>query len=71
MIRTKMFNQTFWTNSRRLFVAGCSFSGDLRHAFGTWCAMRGAPGWILEEWCGWADSETMKISFTTGPQASS
>jgi integrase len=40
---------------------------DLRHAFGTWCAMRGIPSYIIEKWCGWADKETMDIYLHYAP----
>jgi integrase len=42
-------------------------SGDLRHAFGTWRAMRGVPGYILEQWCGWADRKSMNIYLHYAP----
>jgi hypothetical protein len=58
MIRTKLFNQIFWTNSRRLFAAGCS--GDLpcvrdvvRHAR--------RPRLDSRRMVRVADSKTMKI----------
>lgn len=40
---------------------------DLRHAFGTWCAMRGIPGYIIEQWAGWADRETMALYLHYAP----
>jgi hypothetical protein len=71
MIRTKLFNQIFWTNSWRLFAAGCSFSGDLRHAFGS--GVSGAPceappAGFSKIGAGGADSETMKIFLHSRPE---